>query len=137
MKKTTDKIEIMQAYQQGKPIQYRELCREYCNWEDLESNETYEPCWDWSSFDYRLKPNETKRIMTFDEIVSYWKSHRTEIYTIHYETSKVSEGYICCVDYEDESFYVSGLWYTVDEMYNCITREDGSKFEIKEVISEQ
>ena len=55
---TRQKIEIMQAYLDGKPVQYR-IKDAYgnieCGWDGLdESNEAAK--WQWDRYEYRLKP---------------------------------------------------------------------------------
>ena len=48
---TKEKIEIMQAYEDGKAIEVS--CYGHNEWED-----TYDPSWDWRTFNYRVKPEE-------------------------------------------------------------------------------
>ena len=55
MSTTEQKIEIMQAYVDGKAIQYKDRCA--YEWHIMEQEE-----WDWCFFDYRIKP-ETKKAM--------------------------------------------------------------------------
>ena len=54
---TKEKIEIMQAYEDGKKIEGRSIsCRE---WVECSSNT--EPIWNWALYDYRIKPESTYR----------------------------------------------------------------------------
>jgi len=46
---TKEKIKVMQAYAEGRPIQYR------LNWE-TEWSTTSIPIWDWHNCQYRIKP---------------------------------------------------------------------------------
>lgn len=52
---TKGKIEVMQAYLDGKTIQRcsRFITREWADW-----TYGYEPVWDFNTFHYRVKPNE-------------------------------------------------------------------------------
>lgn len=52
---TKEKIAVMQAYVDGKKIQFARKNKE--DWEDYS---TGEPLWAWSMFDYRIKPEEEK-----------------------------------------------------------------------------
>lgn len=52
---TKEKIAVMQAYLDGKKIQLA-----IKNKEDWEDYDTGEPVWDWTCFDYRIKPEEEK-----------------------------------------------------------------------------
>ena len=54
---TQEKIEIMQAYAEGKKIQVRIIGTE--KWKDWTISE--EPKWDWPHNDYRIKPELTYR----------------------------------------------------------------------------
>ena len=47
---TKEKIEVMQAYEEGKTIQVYDLERH--EWMDCHS-----PAWNWLGFDYRIKPS--------------------------------------------------------------------------------
>lgn len=58
-KTTAEKIEIMQALQRGEEVQYK-----HCDntaWGTLLPLSQAEPLWDWSEFEYRLKP-KTKSV---------------------------------------------------------------------------
>lgn len=61
-----EKIAIMQAYAEGKEIEISEIGEN--DW-----SLSCAPTWDWSSFDYRIKPENPKkerRPYTFDELQS-------------------------------------------------------------------
>lgn len=49
---TKEKIEVMQAWEDGKPIQYKTSIRDM--WNDWEYS--YEPNWNWEECKYRIKP---------------------------------------------------------------------------------
>lgn len=51
---TKEKIAVMQAYDDGKTVLYRDK-KEY-DW-----YETHDPLWDWDTFDYRVKPDPKLR----------------------------------------------------------------------------
>lgn len=64
---TAEKIEVMQAYLDGKQIQIKVGD----GWKDI----YYEPEWDWGIHDYRIKPEAKVRPYTFDELVEAIKVH--------------------------------------------------------------
>ncbi len=55
MKTTKQKIEVMQAFVDGKPIQYKGNDK-WSTWKDM----PVEPTWDWNYFDFRIKPEDDK-----------------------------------------------------------------------------
>ena len=61
MSTTEQKIEIMQAYVDGKAIQYKDRCA--YEWHIMEQEE-----WDWCFFEYRIAP-EPKKVM-----MQMWKN---------------------------------------------------------------
>ena len=55
---TKDMIEVMQAYERGEQIEIRmKTIPENDEWDTM----TQEPEWNWSDFDYRVKPKPTYR----------------------------------------------------------------------------
>lgn len=60
---TKEKIEVMQAYEEGKTIE----CN---NKRDSDWFELDQPDWNWSGYDYRLK--KEKRPLTREEITAQW-----------------------------------------------------------------
>lgn len=59
MKETEKRIEVMKAYLEGKAIQCRNKGKEDDYWKNVEH-----PDWNWIYVDYRVKPDETKKLMT-------------------------------------------------------------------------
>lgn len=58
---TAEKIEVMKAYLYGKPIQLKMKLNNL--WEDY--SDILAPDWNWSCYDYRVKPEEEKpRLMS-------------------------------------------------------------------------
>ena len=54
MKTTQEMIEIMQAYANGRDIQYKRLRND--EWEDYHHNYGNTPAWSWVNVDYRIAP---------------------------------------------------------------------------------
>ena len=123
MKTTKEMIEVMKAFDEGKEIESRSY---KTDWGDANS-----PCWNWYDFDYRIKPEHKTRLMTFDEIVDYWKQHRTEMFHYNKYTNE-EQGFITSVEYNAEIITLCGYQLSVDEVYRLVTKEDGSKFEVEE-----
>lgn len=69
---TTDQIAVMQAYVDGKQIQFYD--EESETWKT-----TNEPCWDWMDYEYRIKPKPEKPTYrpysNFDEFRAEWEKH--------------------------------------------------------------
>ena len=55
IEQTKKAIEVMQAYVEGKEI-------EYCYVSEVEWCKTIGPVWDWSKYIYRIKPAELKKV---------------------------------------------------------------------------
>ncbi len=65
---TIEKIELMQAYLKGKKIQEKEIGTDI--WEDCDDK--FALAWDWSRYNYRIKPKEEKpRLMTHRELFEW------------------------------------------------------------------
>ena len=78
---TIEAIRIMQAYVDGKEVEFK--------WGSMDWNSTDKPEWNWSAYDYRIKPTATLRPWTADEVPlgaqvrskSYHPDHRSLITT--------------------------------------------------------
>ena len=57
---TIEAIRIMQAYVDGKEVEFK--------WMSKDWNSTDKPEWNWSAYDYRIKPTATLRPWTADEV---------------------------------------------------------------------
>ena len=66
MKTTKEKIEIMQAYEEGEQIQMSEHDKN--EWTDMK----IEPLWDWVNFDYRIKSKFKDGDILFLEATHCW-----------------------------------------------------------------
>ena len=59
MKDIDHMIAVLQAFKQGKAIQFRRRSHPDT---DVYWKDTPKPCWDWDTFDYRVKPAEPRRV---------------------------------------------------------------------------
>ena len=57
---TIEAIRIMQAWVDGKEVEFK--------WGSMYWNSTDKPEWNWSAYDYRIKPTATIRPWTADEV---------------------------------------------------------------------
>ena len=57
---TIEAIRIMQAYVDGKEVEFK--------WMSKDWNSNDKPEWNWSAYDYRIKPTATLRPWTADEV---------------------------------------------------------------------
>lgn len=64
-KTTKEMIAVMQAYADGKMLQVFSLYGNKEKWQDV----SVQPTWDWSHFDYRVKPEPTIRPFTGEELL--------------------------------------------------------------------
>lgn len=64
---TIEAINVMQAWVDGsKNLQYRP--RDLDLWHDIYPDDPIHLCWDWDTFDYRIKPTAKLRPWTADEV---------------------------------------------------------------------
>jgi len=64
-KSTQEKIDIMQAYLDGKPLQLR---HNDGDWRLMEKKVGIDPTWQWGEMDYRIRPEPRKFLLReFDE----------------------------------------------------------------------
>jgi len=60
---TEYKIEVMQAYLDGRPIEIKFKPNFGSNWEDLKCD----PHWDWNNYDYRVKEEQWINIYKYND----------------------------------------------------------------------
>lgn len=60
VEQTIEAIRVMQAYVDGKEVEFK--------WGSMDWNSTDKPEWNWSAYDYRIKPTATLRPWTADEV---------------------------------------------------------------------
>ena len=60
IEQTKEAIRVMQAFVDGKEVEFK--------WGSMDWNSTDKPEWNWSAYDYRIKPTATLRPWTADEV---------------------------------------------------------------------
>ena len=70
---TIEAIRIMQAYVDGKEVEFK--------WGSMDWNSTDKPEWNWSAYDYGIKPTATLRPWTADEVpLGAWMRNKSVQY---------------------------------------------------------
>ena len=70
---TIEAIRVMQAYVDGKEVEFK--------WGSMDWNSTDKPEWNWSAYDYRIKPTPVLRPWTADEVpLGAWMRNKSVQY---------------------------------------------------------
>lgn len=122
---TADCIKVMQAYVEGKQIQYKD--DEV--WIDIEC-----PDWDWHNWEYRIKPEPNYRpFKNAEECWNEMLKHRPFGWIKskkdgHYSMVTAVDAFV-----EDNTYIaISGHLWSFDETMNNYTFSDGEPFGINE-----
>ena len=121
MKTTKEMIEVMKAYDEGKKIEYKYLDTE--KW-----FVTGNPSWSWSVFDYRIKPEQTTRPMTLEEIIE-WRKDSNGVVLWGDEITTVTDIYP--KDKPDKICLSNCGWQSLDDFIKCARTPYGEKFEVE------
>ena len=68
---TKEKIKVLQAYDEGKPIQWKSKVDNHMEWEDMTPLMEF----NFATADYRIKPEPKVRPYTFEEMCEAVKKH--------------------------------------------------------------
>lgn len=133
IKTTKEKIEVMQAFIDGKEIEFKE------KFENNEYEKTYCPTWDFANYQYRIKPSEPvynypiyKRLKATPETVVKFHSIDTGIYVSVKKDSIYQPGDIA----KDMAYHTNLVWedYTVSIDAEKIILEQSNTEKLFEVI---
>ena len=128
---TTEMIEVMQAYERGEQIEYRmRTIPENNEWDLIEKV----PDWNWSEFDYRIKPQSQYRpYKNADEFLAAQREHGM------YLREKVSQGVMMPLgvnDYRvilpDNGQPLTAKDFLYENLLNCFVWQDGTPCGVKE-----
>ena len=73
IEQTKEAIRVMQAYVDGKEVEFK--------WGSMDWNSTDKPEWNWSAYDYRIKPTAKLRPWTADEVpLGAWMRNKSVQY---------------------------------------------------------
>ena len=132
-------IKVMQAYVEGKQIQYVDSETE--DWADIES-----PIWNWDTYDYRIKPElEYRPFKDADECWQEMLKHEPfgwvktianipELHNISAIFPSAEFPVLLGIDLEEGDAREYSL--KLSEMYDLYTFADGAPFGVKEGIWE-
>lgn len=124
---TADCIKVMQAYVEGKQIQYVDSETE--DWTDIES-----PTWNWDLYDYRIMPNPQYRPFKdadecWQEMLKHqpfgWLKHKDD--DEPYCILKITDSRISMIDVCEEVAF-----YDYNETFKQYIFADGAPFGVKE-----
>ena len=128
-------IKVMQAYVEGKQIQYVDSETE--DWADIES-----PIWNWDTYDYRIKPEpEYRPFKDADECWQEMLKHEPfgrvktianipELHNISAIFPSAEFPVLLCIDLEEGEAREYSL--KLSKMYDLYTFADGAPFGVKE-----
>lgn len=87
MKTTKEKIEVMQAFEDGEDCELKSLSRVGgLGWDDLNSSiSSWTPVWVWDKFDYRIKPKSP---------IVRWAVYRDGLYDVSFEIELEAQHYV-------------------------------------------
>lgn len=130
---TKELIEVMQAYEDGKCIEYRlKNPKEDEPWVLIST-----PSWDWTTFNYRIKPKESYRPYKdaaefLDHLATECKSTGDSIipgvWLKNLHTGKV----FLVLGYDTDNIYIDGDTFTFKSAFWHFTYTSGAPFGIKE-----
>lgn len=132
---TKEKVEVMQAYAEGKKIQYK-LSRSSQQWDDWTLPR--DPSWNWDELDFRIKPEHTYRPYkdTEEMIADFKKRFNVKvpqyalpmIWVEHKTTNRQS--LISMLNIQKVILF--GLLWDMERLFDECTYLDGSPCGIKE-----
>ena len=130
---TKEMIKVMQAYERGEQIEYREkICNYIDDWIPLIDDN---PIWDWYTFVYRVKSQSTYRpYENADEFLQAQKEHG--MYLKYYE-SKAYKLPLCVYDdsievkSEDNCEYTKGFMIQYATLFKYYLWQDNTPCGIK------
>ena len=102
IKDVQDKINVMQAFIEGKEIEYRHICLN--NWADNKS-----PLWQWGRYEYRVKQHY-RPFETIDEVFDAMKLHGG---ILCYDKSTMNPH---CLSINTRQVFVNGYAVPFDEL---------------------
>lgn len=120
MKTTKEMIEVMQAFERGEQIEVKDLNGTY-GWVN-----TKDPLWDWSEFDYRVKPNTKKTYVPFDTPEEFLAAQREHVETVRCKID--DELYHVYINNRSETILVNHYGRTGSVITNIVNMFDKYEF---------
>nr|DAI38116.1 MAG TPA: hypothetical protein [Caudoviricetes sp.] len=122
-KETAERIKIMQAFVDGKLIEFKDCMGRWCV--------AVNPSWDWDSDrEYRIKSEP--KYHTFKDAEECWQEMKKHepFGWVKYKTDDVYS-FICKVE-EDRCYFAVNVYWAFDTILEKYTFADGTPFGIKE-----
>ena len=122
-KETAERIKIMQAFVDGKQMEFKDCMGRWC--------EAKNPLWNWDSEGkYRIKPEPKYR--PFKDAEECWQEMQKHqpFGWIKYKTDDVYS-FICKIE-EDRCYFAVNVYWAFDTILEKYTFADGTPFGIKE-----
>lgn len=114
MKTVDEMIEVMKAYKEGKPIEFRGKAPGYQTWKAAD-----EPIWDWDSLDYRVKPEP--EYVPYDSVLEVdrdkWVKKKGSSVLSKITALDLDDAVCVRVEYD---------WVSLKDLFEHYTYEDGT-----------
>lgn len=129
---TKEMIEVMQAYEDGKPIQFKSCADSQDEWSTIT-----DPHWDWTTFTYRIAPEPSYRPYKdaaefLDHLAKECKTTMDPVipgvWIKNVHTGKVS----LVIGYDTDNIYIDGDTFQFKSAFLHFTYTTGAPFGIKE-----
>lgn len=126
MKTIQEMIEVMQAFNEGKSIQFKANTGIF--WHDITN-----PKWDWISYDYRVVIKPKTRPMTLEEIIE-WRKKSNGVIFWYGSTLKEITTVKKIIPEEKDKFpiYIDDDCHALSFFIEHAYKSDGTKFEVEE-----
>lgn len=107
-------IDVMKAYKDGKTIEHRLRTIIGDEWGVIEEI----PCWDFSYFDYRVKPEP--KYAPYDSVMEVERDK----WAINKCRTVISR--VVSIDIYKQRVFIDGVWFDLTQFFNDFEYEDGS-----------
>lgn len=125
---TQEKIAVMKALVEGKEIEHASLL-DLSNWKPVAF-----PVWDWSHFDYRIKPEHPKPkyrpFKDVDEAFQATKERGDQLKRKDGITSRECPKYMALINFNDYDGLINGIG--IKSLFDYYTFFDGAPFGVEE-----
>lgn len=128
---TKEMIEVMQAYERGEQIEYRmKTIPENNEWVTM----TQEPEWNWTEFEYRVKPKPTYR--PYKNAGEFLKAQWEHGMYLRDKVSRELVIPLCVNDYRvilpDNGQELTAKYFLYVNLLDCFVWQDGTPCGVKE-----
>ena len=118
IKSVQDKINVMQAFIEGKEIEFRHIS--LYDWTDSKN-----PLWQWGIYEYRVKQKNYRPFETIDEVFDAMKLHGG---ILCFDKSKRNQ---YCLSINTRQVFVNGYAVSFDELLEKYLFKDNTPFGVE------